>query len=842
MNNATPDAESSSRLPTGASRSFRSIKTKILALIIAILVATSLVMVLFTQREVDIGMTALEEQSARNFIRLSMLNLNSSYNDLVFYRRQMLENRKNELKDILSIGERLIRIKMREVQQGRLTLEAAQKDVLESFRELTYGNNDYIWISDYSSRLISHPDPKLFGADYSQVRDVRGNLIVPVMVEAARQNGEGVYSYWWRKLDETEPSEKLTYFKHVPEWHWVIGTGVYIDEIEKQSQKKMDAMIRGLSESLAKIRIAQTGYMYIFDGKKKMIIHPTLAGKDMTELKNPSTGHPLTEDLIRASATPDEPFEYSWDKPTDPGNYRYVKESYVEYFAPLDWYVVSTVYQDEIKQPARMLIVRQVSIVFVILLASLGIAFLLVVRISSPLKKLSQYAKELPTHNLASAETYISGIEDFPAKFHDEVGRLAESFIFMEHSLKDYVRKLTETTAAKERIESELSIAHDIQMGLVPKTFPAFPSRKDLDLYGVLEPAREVGGDFYDFFLLDDNRMVVAIGDVSGKGVPAALFMAVTRSFLRSAFRSESDPAAVVAHVNEELGEGNDTCMFVTLFCAVFDLATGRLQYANAGHNPPAIRRRDGRIEWIVRPRGLIAGAMPGAAYEDGTVTLGYEDVLVLYTDGVIEAMNPSGALYGEARVIASLADPACAGTCRELIEKMFADIRAFAEGADQSDDITLLVVKRREVPTPAAKTAETLEFSTDNDLASIQRAMDEVDARLESRPVSDKRKYLVRLVLDELLSNIIKYAYDDQAVHRISLKLETGVPFAWTIVDDGKPFNPLIDAPKPVLEGSLEDRPVGGLGLHLLRKLDLRLDYRREQDRNVLRVVFPEI
>lgn len=692
--------------PTGARAErrlgFRSITTKLLAWVLAILAGMALSVMLFTQRDVIFGMTNLEEQSARNVMRLSMLNLQSSYNDLVFYRENMLEARKKELRDIISIGENIIRNKLREVAAGRLAEADARAAILEDFRTLTYGNNDYIWIADYSSRLISHPDANLHGADYSQVRDVRGNLIVPPMVEAGRRDGQGFYSYWWRKLGESEPSEKLTYFKHVPEWQWVIGTGVYIDEIERQAQAKMRVMIAGLAESFAQVRIAQTGYMYIFDGNRTMVIHPSLAGQNIGEMKNPSTGKALTDELIQAAATPDKPFIYLWDKPNDLGHYRYVKESYIEYFAPLDWYLVSTVYQDEIEAPARALMVRQGGIVLASLLLAVGVTYVLVTRIASPLKKLSQYAKDFPAQNLLSPVEYVSGIKDFPRRYKDEIGRLAESFIFMEHALKEYVRKLTDTTAAKERIESELSIAHDIQMGLVPKTFPAFPQRQDLDLYGVLEPAREVGGDFYDFYLLDDNRMVLAIGDVSGKGVPAALFMAVTRSFLRSAFRSETDPAAVLTHVNEELVDGNETCMFVTLFCAVLDLSTGRLQYANAGHNSPAVRHSDGRVDWIARPRGPVAGGVAGSIYEDGSLVLGKEDTLVLYTDGVTEAMNAAGDLYGEARLTAGLGRPACAGDCRATLEALLADIRAFTRGAEQSDDITVLVVQRRAAGNPA--------------------------------------------------------------------------------------------------------------------------------------------
>lgn len=277
----------------------------------------------------------------------------------------------------------------------------------------------------------------------------------------------------------------------------------------------------------------------------------------------------------------------------------------------------------------------------------------------------------------------------------DEVAHLTGAFTRMRDDLKEHIRNLRATTAARERMQSELRIAHDIQMGLVPKTFPPFPRRHDLDLYAIIEPAREVGGDFYDFFTVDDNHLVVAIGDVSGKGVPAALFMAVTRSFLRSFFRSDSDPGTVITQANNELAEGNDACMFVTLFAAVIELTTGKVRYANGGHNPPVILAPDGSTELITEPSGPVAGALEGSEYECGETVLPPDHVLLLYTDGVTEAMNHEQELFEEDRLLAAL--PGLAGSgCQVILEQLLAAISAFVDGAEQSDDITMLAVQRR--------------------------------------------------------------------------------------------------------------------------------------------------
>ncbi len=503
-----------------------------------------------------------------------------------------------------------------------------------------------------------------------------------------------------------------------------------------------------------------------------------------------------------------------------------------------DWIMAALISRDEMQAAILQLSRRQAAIgamgMLLLCLAVGGIAR----SITRPIRDLRDAAETLAAGDLEASLP--------PPRGQDEVAVLTQRFAEMRDNLKRHIEDLRETTAARERMHSELRIAHDIQMGLVPKTFPPVPMRKDLDLFAAIEPAREVGGDFYDFFLLDDKRMVVAIGDVSGKGVPAALFMAVTRSFLRSAFRSDADPAEVMSHVNNELVDGNDSCMFVTLFCAVYDLRDGSLKYANAGHNPPLIQHPEGHQEWITKPSGTVAGVMEDSPYTAGETSLPEGAVLVLYTDGVTEAMNPDEALYDESRLAARLVKSGCTGSCREMTEDLVDDIRSFADGAEQSDDITILMLKRlvaksAEDPSPKPTPAPCHRFRFENRMEALEQAMNDGDSFLESYEVSPTLAYFVRLTLEELATNIIKYGYDDQEPHAIEGILELGQPATLILTDDGHPFNPLTEAPTPTLEGEVEDRPIGGLGLHMIQEMGMQLAYRREHDRNILRVVFPE-
>ena len=324
-------------------------------------------------------------------------------------------------------------------------------------------------------------------------------------------------------------------------------------------------------------------------------------------------------------------------------------------------------------------------------MALFGIAALLVVAlliagsITRPLRALD-----------AATNTLAQGALDAPlpqAKGRDEIAHLTASFGRMRDDLKQYIDELRVTTAARERIESELRIAASIQMSLVPRTFPPYPQRDDLELNALLEPAREVGGDFYDFFLLDDDHLCLAVADVSGKGVPAALLMAVTRSFLRSFARESDSPVQVLGWLNEELAADNEACMFVTMFLATVDLRNGAVRYASAGHNRPFLCGDACGVSQLPRLRGVALGARAGVVYDEGALTLAPGDVLYLYTDGVSEAMNERDEVYGEARLGEDLAR-LCARSCDDILRELLVVLGEHAGGVEQSDDITMVALR----------------------------------------------------------------------------------------------------------------------------------------------------
>ncbi|WP_242849000.1 PP2C family protein-serine/threonine phosphatase [Syntrophomonas palmitatica] len=249
------------------------------------------------------------------------------------------------------------------------------------------------------------------------------------------------------------------------------------------------------------------------------------------------------------------------------------------------------------------------------------------------------------------------------------------------------------TEAVKELIEGELKVAREIQMSIIPKIFPPFPDRAEFDIYGVLEPAKEVGGDLYDFFLLDDDHLCFTVGDVSGKGVPASLFMAVTKTLIKATATRDMAPDEILSRVNDNLCQDNDSGMFVTEFLGILHIPSGQVVYANGGHNLPYIVRKDGSFGMLQKTSGMALGVMEGLHYGQNSIKLNNGDTLLLYTDGVTEAMDTQGELFTESRledVFAKFPE----STAREQALKVLEAVKLHASGAQQSDDITILALK----------------------------------------------------------------------------------------------------------------------------------------------------
>lgn len=394
----------------------------------------------------------IEERSARTVLDNVYDTVEHIHRSLENNRQTILRERKEELRNITAVVESRATWLEQQVRKGRLGHDQARRMLLDEIRQFHYGHNDYIWASDYRSVLVAHPDPKLNNADFSQRRDSRGNLIVPPMVAGALASGEGYYSYWWRRLGEEQPIEKLTYYKHLPAFKLVIGTGVYLDDIEAIVKNLRTSAIDELRTQLRTTRLAKTGYVYIFDSHSNMLIHPNanIENKTFTNATDPDSGKRMAQLLMGVADKP-EALRYKWDSPADPGNYGYDKISWVRHFPGFDWYVCTSLYVDELDESARIVRNRALMVFGFALLLSLLQVYFFVKGLFGPLKQLSDTALSVGQGDLDAR---------CPLQRDDEFGVVATAFNGMVARLQDNIRhldaKVGERTAELEKAYEEL--------------------------------------------------------------------------------------------------------------------------------------------------------------------------------------------------------------------------------------------------------------------------------------------------------------------------------------------------------------------------------------------------
>ena len=426
---------------------------------------------------------------------------------------------------------------------------------------------------------------------------------------------------------------------------------------------------------------------------------------------------------------------------------------------------------------------------------------------TTPLQRFAQSADEMALGNFFSPLPEIKG--------YDEVRQLHDAFANMQTSLSIYIDELRKTTTQKATLEHELKIANAIQMAMLPK---AFTSRPDIDFYASLTPALDVGGDLYDYFLRD-NRVFFCIGDVSGKGVPAALMMAVVRAMFRSEAQRADSATAIVDRLNRNLSEEYTAGYFVTMFVGILNLTSGHLDYCNAGHELPLIAGRPLDVKL-----NLPVGALPDWNYEGQQIQLQPDDMLFLYTDGLSEAKNSTGEQFGRKHV-KQLASKHTTDTARQLIELMETEVHRHAGDTEQSDDITLLAIKWKN----RGSVSLILKASMDN-ISHIEPFIAQTAAKAG---LEDREAKRLRLAVEEAVANIINYG------KATSISLQTAVEdnqMVLTIDDDGQPFDPTQDSPTD-LSIPADKRPPGGLGIMLLHKMTEGLDYQRVDGHNILRI-----
>jgi sigma-B regulation protein RsbU (phosphoserine phosphatase) len=447
--------------------------------------------------------------------------------------------------------------------------------------------------------------------------------------------------------------------------------------------------------------------------------------------------------------------------------------------------------------------------------------------ITIPIESIAEIAKNYVSGDKIKDSELIASQCESLIKNRSETGILAEAFKMMILDLEEYIGNLQTITAEKERISAELDVAARIQSSMLPCVFPLFAARKEFGLHASMNPAKEVGGDFYDFFMIDKDTLAVVIADVSGKGIPAALFMVIAKTLIKNNAQSGKSPAEVFETANNLLCENNEAGMFVTAILGYLDLPSGKFSFVNAGHNPPLLRsaaHSDGHFDWLRVKPGLVLAGLEDMAYQQHEVVLNPGDEVFLYTDGITEAANDEKMLFGNSRLLET-ANNNLGLPPSELAASIKSEVDKFEKGAEQADDVTMLVLRY--------KGSAANELTVDAALANMDKVLDFVNERLAG--YSPKILNKIGIIVDEVFSNIARYAYSPLN-GTVTIRVASGDEITIEFEDSGTAYNPLA-AKAPDIIKPAEEREAGGLGIFIMKNISDTAEYRRENDKNILTV-----
>ena len=509
--------------------------------------------------------------------------------------------------------------------------------------------------------------------------------------------------------------------------------------------------------------------------------------------------------------------------------------------------------------------------VAVVLLITVLIACLLVLRmhkkIAEPINDMSDAAMGYSRDKKAGVQTECTHFSDLDIQTGDEIENLSLIMKDMEGDIAVYEKDLARAVGEKERIGAELDMASQIQHGMLPDTFPPFPDHEEFDIFASMDPAREVGGDFYDLFLIDDDHMGMVMADVAGKGVPAALYMMVSKILLNThAGIDKVSPAEILERVNTQMCGNENIDMFVTVWLGILEISTGRMKAANAGHEYPALCRAGGKYELLRDKHGFVLGGLEGSRYSDYEIDFEPGDRIFLYTDGVTEASDSRKQLFGTDRMLEALNDDPKL-SAEKTLEAVKKKIREFTEGEEPFDDITMMClrylgregaqkqeqaasgsepgekaggdgerggsdnvkIEKLRGPVSGAFGSEYV-FETEARADNLHQVMEFVDSHLEDAGCSMKTQMEINVAVEEIFINISNYAYapDEGSVGLIMKVKDDPKEVIITIADSGVPYDPL-SREDPDITLSADEREIGGLGVFMVKEVmdDVRYEYK---------------
>ncbi len=655
-----------------------SIKTRIFLALIFVVGIIAVIVMTSAHHALKQEITNAEARAVHNVLKLVEDNIRGRYHTLLQNKVDTIQTRKQEFREFAQLIQVTLDHFADLADQGTVSDAVAQAMAQRWLAQALPSHGDFLLVLDAHQRVLLSPIAGQTGNLLLGVQDIKGRDIVSAALDESSRFNDTFLSFRWTGADG-KAQAKFAHFAQHRRWKWLIGIVGDVGQVEAQVARQLDQLRSELTSNLPHILTNGRGSIFIFDGHDTMVVPPQEA--PYTEVSAE-----IVEELRKLAQIPTDR-AISLNLPNGAA-----LEGRAVHIKSFDWYIASLVSVEAMQRPIDELMTRLGWIFTIALGIGLVLAYLFAHYLTRPLNRLTDYAIGLPNTDFAA----VQRLDDhtlLPVERKDEIGRLARAFVFMENNLHENVRGLMQAISQRKRIESELDVAHGIQMDLVPKMFPAFPERAEIDLFATVVPAKEIGGDLYNFYFLDEHHLCFTVGDVSGKGVPAALFMAITMALIRVASERESDPAQMLRRVNADLSRDNPNCIFVTLLIGVLDVRTGNILFANGGHSPPLVLRQGGEIETLHGISGPAAGVVDDVDFTLMQTQLQVGDCLLLYTDGVNEAMNTDYQLYGNERLYHVFSG--CQHlTAAKVVEAIMTDVRTHATGTEQSDDITVLAMR----------------------------------------------------------------------------------------------------------------------------------------------------
>ena len=466
------------------------------------------------------------------------------------------------------------------------------------------------------------------------------------------------------------------------------------------------------------------------------------------------------------------------------------------------------------------------TVIGLVLVVIVSLSFYLHRMLLRPVTLISKEATRFSSENTVNPQKLRDAIPNI-----DEIGQLASSIDRMEEQVESYISDITHITAEREHISTELNLAARIQKDFVPHTFPPFPERTEFDIYASMEPAKTVGGDFYDYFFVDDDHLCLVMADVSGKGIPASLFMMASKIILQSCAMLVQSPAEILTNANEAICNNNQEGMFVTVWLGILEISTGKLVASNAGHEYPVLKDANGDFVTLKEKHDFVVGGMSDRQYREYELQLTPGSKLFVYTDGVPEATDVNDELFGMERMLKALNEEPEA-TPETILRNVRRAVDDFVQEAEQFDDLTMLCL---EYHGPDQK-QPVKELTLDATVENWVQVLAFVDRELDTLGCSRKARMKIDVALEEAFVNIAHYAYTPgtgQATIRVETEQEPKT-VKITLIDRGTPYDPLSN-PDPDVSLSAEERSIGGLGIFMAKKNVDEMHYERRDGQNVL-------